>query len=58
MAWKGGSEVMGGAPPIGAGMKFGGYLLLEMTTLRLVKCSVSLAIADTISWVTGNQPPP
>jgi len=49
---------MGGAPPTGAGMKFGGNLLCVTTTMRLVKCSVSLAIEVTISCVVGNQPPP
>ena len=56
--WNGGSEVMGGATPIGAGGASSVGRPLPITTVRLVKCSVSVATADTPAWVDGNQAPP
>jgi hypothetical protein len=58
IAWNGGSDVMGGATPIGAGRSSSVGRPLPMTTVRLVKFSVSLAISDTPACVAGNQPPP
>jgi len=56
--WNGGSEVMGGAIPIGAGRSssFGRSSLI--TTERDVKCSVSYATPATVSCVTGSHAPP
>jgi hypothetical protein len=39
--WNGGSLVIGGAPPIGAGSARSPGRVVLMTTLRLVKLSVS-----------------
>jgi hypothetical protein len=58
MAWKGGSDVIGGATPIGAGRSSSVGRPLPMITVRLVKSLVSFAIALTPAWVAGNHPPP
>jgi hypothetical protein len=53
--WNGGSLVIGGAGPTGAGMP--GRALLTITPL-LVKCSVSYATSCTSSCVIGAHIPP
>src|SRR5580692_12877436 len=54
--WNGGSEEIGGEPPIGA-MSRGGRKLLMMID-REEKRSVSYAIAATSSYRVGSQAPP
>ena len=49
MPWNGGSLVMGGAPPIGAGSDRSPGRPTDTTTLRLVKFSVSYATSLTVS---------
>src|SRR5215472_1987180 len=54
--WNGGSEEIGGAPPIGA-ISRGGRKLLMMIA-REENRSVSYAIAATSSYRVGSHPPP
>lgn len=56
--WKGGSDVMGGATPMGLGRASSSGRPSFMITVRLVKFSVSLAILVTPAWVAGNHAPP
>ena len=56
--WNGGSEVIGGATPIGAGRSLSSGRISLTTTERDVKWSVSYAIADTSACVTGSHVPP
>jgi hypothetical protein len=53
-----GSLVIGGAPPIGAGIARSPGRPTDTITERLVKCSVSYAISLTVSCVTGTHIPP
>ena len=56
-AWNGGSDVIGGATPMGAGAS--GFASDTTHDHRLgVKCSVSYAIAATSSWRVGSHTPP
>src|SRR5215469_3066701 len=54
--WNGGSEEIGGTPPIGAISR--GGRKLPMTIDREEKCSVSYATAATSSQRVGSHPPP
>jgi hypothetical protein len=56
--WKGGSLVIGGAPPMGAGIARSPGRPTVTTTARLVKLSVSYAMALTVSCVNGTHMPP
>ena len=58
MLWNGGSLVIGGAPPIGAGIARSPGRPTVTTTARLVKFSVSYAMALTVSCVNGTHMPP
>ncbi|CAB4322825.1 unannotated protein [freshwater metagenome] len=57
-SWNGGSEEMGGATPMGAGGASSVGRPSVMMIVRDVKCSVSLAIAETVAWVMGAHMPP
>ena len=54
--WKGGSDEIGGATPIGVRGAIGRPSFTM--TLRDVKCSVSYAMAATSSWRVGSHAPP
>src|SRR5207302_372505 len=58
LAWNGGSDVIGGATPIGAGRSSSPGRNSLTTTDRDVKCSVSYATSATSSCFTGSQAPP
>ena len=54
--WNGGSDEIGGVPPMGAASRGGRKLLI--TIAREENRSVSYAIAETSSYFVGIHPPP